>query len=382
MPDRNPRPSPASNAARASSASGEASWRAVAERDCSADGAFVYAVASTGIYCRPSCPSKRPRRANVRFFETPEAAEAAGFRPCKRCTPRAPSLTAVWQKRIETACRAIESAEEALSLGALARLADMSPHHFHRRFKEITGVTPKAYAAAVRSGRLRRTLPGAPTVTVAALDAGFNSSGRFYASAKSALGMAPARYKSGGAGLTLRVAATGCRLGRVLVAATDVGIAAIFLGDEDSALRAEVERRFPKAAITPADRPFNQLLARVVALIDRPAPADLPLDIQGTAFEQKVWKALQAIPLGTTATYTEIAAKIGAPASVRAVARACAANRIAVAIPCHRVLRSDGHLAGYRWGLERKQKLLEQEAKIRGTAGSSRTRRVRPRSKA
>lgn len=351
-------------------------WRALTKRNAAADGTFVYAVSSTGIYCRPSCPSKRPHRANVVFFAGPRAAEAAGFRACKRCRPDAPEQASIWRNRIEAACRAIEGADTTLSLAELARSAGMSPHHFHRRFKEMTGLTPKAYADAVRAARMRRDLPSARSVTQAAFDAGFNSSSRFYASARETLGMAPRKYRSGGAGLRLRVATSPCPLGIVLVAASETGIVAIFLGDDARALQHDLEARFPHAELISADKPFARLLADVVRLIERPAVANLPLDIQGTAFEHKVWNALREIPLGTTASYAEVAARIGAPKAARAVARACAANKIAVAIPCHRVVGSDGNLAGYRWGIDRKRQLLEQELEIKRKRQRERRRKT------
>jgi AraC family transcriptional regulator of adaptative response/methylated-DNA-[protein]-cysteine methyltransferase len=240
----------------------------------------------------------------------------------------------------------------------------MSPYHFHRRFKQLTGLTPKGYASAVRTSRLRRTLRGATSVTTAAYDAGFASSTRFYAGAKKALGMQPARYKKGGAGTTLRVATSPSPLGVVLVAATEIGVAAIFLGDDRKSLDEALQARFPKAEKIAADKELAKTLARVVSLIEHPASSDLPLDIRGTAFEHKVWTALQEIPIGTTASYAEVAKRIGAPKAVRAVARACAANSIAIAVPCHRVVGSDGNLTGYRWGIERKRQLLASEARI------------------
>lgn len=337
-------------------------WQAVAARDAGADGTFVYAVQTTGIYCRPSCPSKRPKPTNVVYFSLAQAAEAAGFRPCKRCKPDAIASAPAWQRRIEAACRDIESAETPPNLRTLAFAAGMSPHHFHRRFREITGVTPKAYADSVRRERLRKELPKARSVTDAAVTAGFNSSSRFYTTVKATLGMAPRRYKSGGAGLTLAVATSPCSLGIVLVAATDIGIAAIFLGDDADQLQRDVVSRFPKATLVAAGKHTAEHVRDVIAMIDRGTSGNsLALDIQGTAFEHKVWSALRDIPLGATASYSEIATRIGAPTATRAVARACAANKIAVAIPCHRVIASDGNLTGYRWGIDRKRQLLDRE---------------------
>lgn len=344
-----------------SGASDAERWQAVATRDASADGRFLYAVNSTGIYCRPSCPSKRPKPANVVYFKNTQTAEAAGFRPCKRCKPDAMPAGEAWQIRIEAACREIENAETPPSLQALARTAGMSTYHFHRRFRQTTGVTPKAYAEGTRRARLQQNLPKAQSVTDAAFAAGYNSSGRFYSAAKQTLGMTPQRYKSGGAGLTLAVATSPCSLGMVLIAATDIGIAAIFLGDNADALQKDLATRFPKATIVAAGKQAAKRVRDVVALIDRGTSGTLPLDIQGTAFEHKVWSALRDIPLGATASYSEIATRIGAPTATRAVARACAANKIAVAIPCHRVIASDGKLTGYRWGIDRKRQLLDRE---------------------
>ena len=338
-------------------------WQAVVDRDRSAAGRFFYSVATTGVYCRPGCAARRPRRENVRFHATREEAERAGFRPCRRCRPHEPSLAERRTEAVAAACRLIDAAAEPPSLDALAGAAGLSRFHFHRVFKAATGVTPRAYAAARRAERVREGLRRAGTVTDAVYDAGFHSSGRFYAAASGLLGMAPARFRRGGAAETIRFAVGDCSLGAILVAATGKGVCAILLGDEPEALVHELEDRFPGADLVGADPAFEATVARVVGFVEAPAQGlDLPLDVRGTAFQQRVWQALRSIPAGATASYGEIAEHIGAPKAVRAVASACAANPAAVAIPCHRVVRRDGALSGYRWGVERKRVLLEREA--------------------
>jgi AraC family transcriptional regulator of adaptative response/methylated-DNA-[protein]-cysteine methyltransferase len=338
-------------------------WAAVTARDPVADGRFVYAVRSTGVYCRPSCAARRPHRENVRFHRTPFEAERAGFRPCKRCRPQAPDSRDPRAALIARACRQIENAEEVPSLDVLAAAAGLSRYHFHRTFKAVTGVTPKGYAAAHRAKRLREELGRAATVTDAVYGAGYGSSGRFYATSGKVLGMTPAAYRAGGTGAEIRFAAGECSLGAVVVAATGKGICAILLGDDPEPLVRDLQDRFPKARFVGGDSTFEGWVAAVVGFVDDPRIGlDLPLDIRGTAFRQRVWQALGAIPVGVTMTYSELAARIGAPRAVRAVASACAANAIAVAIPCHRVVRRDGSLAGYRWGVERKRALLARES--------------------
>ena len=337
-------------------------WAIVVARDKRADGTFVTAVATTGIYCRPSCAARRPLRQNVRFYATCAEAEAAGFRPCKRCKPNAPAGDSEHTERIAASCRLIETAETAPSLDALAAHAGLSPHHFHRVFKAATGVTPKAYAVAHRRKRIGEALQGDKSVTAAIYEAGFNSSGRFYADATQSLGMKPRAYRAGGVGVEIRHATAACSLGLMLVAATDRGVCAIFFGDDAGALERELRDRFPRAKLTGGDGAFAKLVAEVIAYVEAPQKGlALPLDVRGTAFQQQVWAALREIPPGETATYGEIARRIGKPAAVRAVGTACAANQIAVAIPCHRVVGSDGKLTGYRWGAQRKRALLDRE---------------------
>jgi AraC family transcriptional regulator of adaptative response/methylated-DNA-[protein]-cysteine methyltransferase len=339
----------------------EARWQSVLRRDRAADGAFVFAVRSTGVFCRPSCPARRPRRANVSFHDTPAQARLAGFRPCLRCRPE--QAQDRHAPAIQAALRLIAAAETPPGLEALAAAAGLSPHHFHRVFKQAVGLTPKAYTDARRAQRTRAALPRAASVTQAFYDAGFNSSGRFYAASEAMLGMAPARFRAGGAGETIRFATSRCSLGAILVAATPAGLCAILLGDDPASLAAELAARFPRAALAAGDAAFESLVAQVVAFMDDPAgQLDLPLDVRGTAFQHRVWTALRAIPPGRTESYTALAARAGAPGAVRAVASACAANPLAVAIPCHRAVRQDGGLAGYRWGLDRKRALLKREA--------------------
>ncbi len=339
-------------------------WRAVVARDPAADGQFVYCVKTTGIYCRPSCPARRAKPENIGFHASWQAAEQAGFRACRRCNPNRLSLAREQTALVTKICRIIEQAETPPSLAALAREAGMSRFHFHRLFKSTTGLTPKAYGHARRAERVRAELGRAEsTVTAAIYNAGFNSSGRFYESSKAILGMTPKDYRAGAAKKDIRFAVSHCSFGPILVADTEQGICAIFLGDDPEALVGELRDRFPKANLIAGDENFAQILAEVIAFVETPMKGlDLPLDIAGTAFQQRVWQALREIPAGATASYTEIAQKIGAPKAVRAVAQACAANNIAIAIPCHRVVHHDGSLSGYRGGVARKRALLERES--------------------
>ena len=337
-------------------------WDAVCRRDRAADGAFYVGVLTTGVYCRPSCAARQPRRENVRFYAGTAEAERAGFRACKRCRPNEAGLAERQAAAIAAACRTIESADEMPSLDALAEAAGMSRFHFHRVFKTVTGVTPKAYAQAHRAQRVRDELDRDGSVTAAIYGAGFNSSGRFYATSASFLGMTPKELRAGGRGTEIRFAVGESSLGPILVAATAKGVCAIQFGDEPDALVRALQDRFAHARLIGGDTDFEELVAKVVGLIEAPANGlDLPLDVRGTALQQQVWRALRDIPAGSTASYADIAARIGRPTAVRAVAQACAANPIAVAIPCHRVVRKDGALSGYRWGVERKRALLDRE---------------------
>jgi AraC family transcriptional regulator of adaptative response/methylated-DNA-[protein]-cysteine methyltransferase len=338
-------------------------WAAVAHRDRAFDGRFFYSVRTTGVYCRPSCAARLARRENVRFHASADDARAAGFRPCQRCRPDLPALQEQHAATVADICRLIENADETPGLDALAQAAGMSRYHFHRVFKAVTGLTPRAYAAAHRTQRVRHELHEGKSVTEAIYGAGFNSNARFYASSSQTLGMTPSAFRAGGVDAAIRFALGECSLGTILVAATDKGICAIALGDDPAVLLRDLQDRFPRAQLIGGDAQFEQLVARVVGFVEAPALGlDLPLDIRGTAFQQRVWQALRQIPAGSTMSYSEIAARLGAPKSVRAVAQACAANAIAVAIPCHRVVRHDGALSGYRWGVERKRALLEREA--------------------
>ena len=337
-------------------------WAAVLARDTQADGRFVYSVRTTGVYCRPSCGSRTPRPQNVAFHDTPAAAERAGFRPCLRCKPDQPPLATQQAAVVARLCRLLETEEQPPGLEALAQQAQWSPFHLHRILKRITGLTPKAYAAAHRGRRVQQALSRSGSVTEAIYDAGYNSGGRFYADAPKVLGMTPARYRAGGADTELRFAVGQCSLGAILVARSEVGVCAILIGDDPDALARELQDRFPRARLLGGDAGFEQWVARIVGFVEKPALGlALPLDVRGTAFQQRVWQALQASPPGQTASYAEIARRIGAPTSTRAVAQACGANTLAVAIPCHRVVRTDGALSGYRWGVERKRALLARE---------------------
>jgi AraC family transcriptional regulator of adaptative response/methylated-DNA-[protein]-cysteine methyltransferase len=337
-------------------------WEAVRARTAGADGRFVYAVRTTGIYCRPTCPSRRPRRENVRFFDTPAAAETAGFRACRRCAPANGQGPVPAEERIRRACRLIESADERPDLKAIAAAAGLSPFHFHRLFARLVGVTPREYAAARRASRLRESLRRGGSVTEAIYEAGFGSASRVYETAADALGMTPGAYRAGAPGLRVAYAITRCSLGALLVAATARGVCAIELGDDAGGLRRRLAQRFPKAQVVEDRHAVGRCVAAVTRFLDAPrGNLDLPLDVRGTAFQRQVWRALRRLRAGTTVTYAELAKRIGRPSAVRAVARACASNTIALAIPCHRVVRGDGALSGYRWGVERKRALLRRE---------------------
>jgi AraC family transcriptional regulator, regulatory protein of adaptative response / methylated-DNA-[protein]-cysteine methyltransferase len=338
-------------------------WPAVVARSAEAEGRFFYSVRTTGVYCRPSCSARLPRPENVRFHATREEAERAGFRPCKRCKPDQPSLVEQHAAKVTEACRIIESSPGVLKLEALASRVGLSPFHFHRVFKAVTGLTPRVYAAAHRGERVRQKLSRTRTITAAIYDSGYNSNARFYGESELVLGMTPTDYRAGGANAAIRFAIGECSLGSILVARSERGVCAILLGDDPGALARDLQDRFPRAELIGGDSEFEQLVAKVVGFVEAPALGlDLPLDVRGTAFQQRVWRALCEIPAGSTVSYTELARRIGAPKSARAVAHACATNGLAVAIPCHRVVRNDGGLSGYRWGVERKRALLQREA--------------------
>jgi AraC family transcriptional regulator of adaptative response/methylated-DNA-[protein]-cysteine methyltransferase len=348
-------------------------WETLTKRDPRAYGAFVYGVLTTGVYCRPACASRLPRRENVRFFESSKDAEQSGFRPCKRCKPEAPEWEQPPIRAVLEACRRIEKADAPPSLKELAAAAGLSVFHFQRLFKKIVGVTPKQYTLQNRSNRLRERLTKGSTVTEAMYDAGFGSSSRFYEKATSTLGMKPSLYKKGAQDVAIRFAVVSCFLGWVLVAATEQGICSIDFGDTAQALKENLRRRFPRAMLLDPDPPFTAMVKKVLAFLENPHRGrfDLPLDVQGTAFQRRVWQALQQIPAGDTVSYTDLASRVGKPKAARAVAGACASNTLAVAVPCHRVVRGDGHLGGYRWGLERKRILLGQERVKRESAGKT-----------
>ena len=343
-------------------ASEDPRWARVLARDRSADGAFWYSVSTTGIYCRPSCPSRTANPKNVQLYETLAAAKATGFRPCKRCNPDGRSLEEENAVIVARACRLIEDSEETLSLSGLASTIGLSQSHLHRVFKSVTGLTPKAYATAHRGAKLRKGLVSSDSVTEAIYDAGYGSSSRFYEKSAGLLGMTPTQYRAGGLNEEIRFAVGESSLGAILVASSAKGVVAILLGNDPELLVRDLQDRFPRAKLIGADRDYESLVAQVVGLIEAPGIGfGLPLDIRGTAFQQRVWRALQEIPPGQTVSYAEIARRIGTPKAVRAVAGACAANNLAVAIPCHRVVRNDGTLSGYAWGVDKKRTLLDRE---------------------
>jgi AraC family transcriptional regulator of adaptative response/methylated-DNA-[protein]-cysteine methyltransferase len=356
------------------SAAEDPRWERIVARDKTADGQLWYSVATTGVYCRPSCPSRIPNPRNVQLHESLESAKATGFRPCKRCNPDGASIDAQNMALIAKACRFIEESEEPPSLEELAEAIGRSPSYFHRVFKAITGLTPKDYAAGHRAKKVRQRLASGAAVTDAIYDAGFNSSGRFYEKSTDMLGMPPSRYRAGAPDEELRFAVGQTSLGAILVASSSKGVAAILLGDDPEELVRNLQDRFPKARLVGADRDYEALIARVVGFVEMPQThMNLPLDVRGTAFQQRVWQALRKIPAGETVSYAEIARRIGSPKAVRAVAGACAANHLAVAIPCHRVVRLDGSLSGYAWGVERKRLLLDREQSQRTSNSRART---------
>ena len=345
------------------SATDDIRWAAVQARDSAADEDFVYAVKTTGTYRRPGSAARLPKRENVVFFDTPRAAESAGYRPGRRASADQAAAATQRAALVAAACRLIESAEAQPNLKALADQAGLSTFHFHRVFKAETGLTPKAYAGASRARRLREELGESDTITEAIYGAGFNSNSRFYEASAGMLGMCPRDYRAGGHNAEIRFAVGQCSLGAILVAQSRRGICAILLGDDPDLLVRNLQDLFRNARLIGGDADFEQLVAQVVGFIEAPALGlNLPLDVRGTAFQERVWQALREIPYGATVSYAEVAERIGSPKAVRAVAQACGANHIAVAIPCHRVVRRDGQISGYRWGVERKRELLKREA--------------------
>ncbi|MBZ5539606.1 MAG: bifunctional DNA-binding transcriptional regulator/O6-methylguanine-DNA methyltransferase Ada [Acidobacteriia bacterium] len=340
-------------------------WRAVLARDARWDGKFVLAVLSTRIYCRPSCPARRPLRRNAVFYARPEEAERNGFRACRRCRPKEVSGAATL---VERAARHLaERGGEGLKLGALAAALQSSPGVLRRAFRAMTGLTPRAFADAVRTARFKKELRGGGNVAAALYETGFGSASRAYERSNAKLGMTPAVYRRGGAGMQIHYAIADCALGKVLVGATERGVSAVYLGDAEKALSAELRREYPRAELGPADASFSRWVREIVQRIEGQRPRlDLPLDVQATAFQRRVWQELQRIPFGATRTYSQIARALGKGKAVRAVARACATNPVSIVVPCHRVIREDGSLAGYRWGLSRKERLLERERDAAG----------------
>ncbi|MGH9747390.1 MAG: bifunctional DNA-binding transcriptional regulator/O6-methylguanine-DNA methyltransferase Ada [Candidatus Acidiferrales bacterium] len=355
-----------------------ARWRAVQSRDRAADGIFVYGVRSTGIYCRPSCPSRKPRPEQVVFFPLPEAAEQEGFRACRRCKPRTANLRDPRTQAVAKVCREIEfrmrdGNDAPVTLSALSAPVGMSPHQLERAFRSVMGITPRQYADAQRMRRLKSHLRKGDDVTTALYDAGFGSSSRLYERAPSQLGMTPATYRQGGAGMRVNYTIVDSPLGRLLVGATDRGISALYLGETDVRLEAALEKEYPRAEIRRDRNGLEGWVSKILAhLRGREPNLDLPTDVQATAFQRRVWEELRHIPYGATRTYSQVAKAIGRPSAIRAVARACATNPVSVVVPCHRVVREDGNLAGYRWGVDRKRALLEHES-----AGAPKTKEQR-----
>jgi AraC family transcriptional regulator of adaptative response/methylated-DNA-[protein]-cysteine methyltransferase len=337
-------------------------WARVVARDATADGEFVYAVGSTGIYCRPSCASRRPRREVVAFFDTPGDAERAGYRACRRCKPSQHVGPNPWVEKIRRACVYLANVDGHPSLAVLARRLGGSPYHLQRNFKRIVGISPREYAEACRLRKVKARLRHGERVTGAMFDAGYGSSSRFYERAAPMLGMSPSTYRRGGAGMSIKYTIVGSDLGRVLIAATQKGVCAVAMGDSQAELERALEREYPAASISADAHALSRWSRQVLAhLAGRRPRLDLPLDVRATAFQWQVWDALRSIPYGETRTYGEIARAIGKPKAVRAVARACATNPVALAVPCHRVVSADGAPGGYRWGTGRKRELLSRE---------------------
>lgn len=341
-------------------------WKPLAERDSNADGTFFYGVTSTGIYCRPSCPSRRPRADRVRFFDTTTDARQAGFRACKRCRPDTVGLAQPGVEAVRRASAYLAThADQQVTLGHLARVAAMSPHHLQRRFKAIVGLSPREYQAAVRADRLRSSLRGGRDVTTAIYEAGYGSPSRVYEASPTGKGMSLSNYRRGGAGMQIEYSTVSSPLGVLLVGATEHGVCSVKLGDAEAALVRDLRREYPAAEIRAGRRPRTEWVTAIVKHLRGLAPSlDLPIDVQATAFQWKVWRALQRIPYGETRAYAEVAKAIGQPKAVRAVASACAANPVCLVVPCHRVVPTAGGTGKYRWGSERKARLLAKEAKV------------------
>jgi AraC family transcriptional regulator of adaptative response/methylated-DNA-[protein]-cysteine methyltransferase len=342
-------------------------WRATMSRDARADGTFVIAVRTTQIYCRPSCPARRPFRRNVVFFRTLEEAEKQGFRPCLRCKPNEVAGSIALVQR--AARRLAESSEEGVRFGPFAKSLGTTPATLRRAFLQVTGLRPRELAEALRLERFKKLLRAGKNITDALYETGYGSSSRVYERSNAQLGMTPATYRKGGMGMMIGYSIAKTALGKVLVAATERGVSAVYLGDSEAKLVQELRDEYPRAELTPADESFENWVKEIVQRVDgKPPRVELPLDLQATAFQRRVWQELQRIPAGTTRTYSQVARALGNPKAVRAVARACATNPVSIVVPCHRVIRQDGSLAGYRWGLSRKEQLLAQERKseIRG----------------
>jgi AraC family transcriptional regulator of adaptative response/methylated-DNA-[protein]-cysteine methyltransferase len=346
-------------------------WAAVVAHDAGQDGRFFYSVKTTGVYCRPGCASRQPLRKNVAFYETREEAEAAGFRACKRCRPNEGSPADRHVAAVERACALIRGSDSLPTLAELAEAAHVSPFHFHRVFKQVTGTTPREWGRAYRLGRFADRLESGDGIAEATYAAGFSASSRVYEAAPAGLGMTPAARQHGGRGETIRYTVVKTPVGCAIVAATGRGICMTALGDDRAALEGELRRRFPAALIWPADSELAEWAERIVRFVTIPASQpDLPLDISGTAFQARVWRALQKIPPGQTRSYSDIAAALGQPRAVRAVAAACAANKVALLVPCHRVVGKGGALTGYRWGVERKRELIAREREAASAAAA------------
>jgi AraC family transcriptional regulator of adaptative response/methylated-DNA-[protein]-cysteine methyltransferase len=371
-PAMTPAAAPIGNSQEQRAMNEERYWQAVQTRDASADGMFIYAVRSTGIYCRPTCPSRRPNREQVMFFRLPEAAEQAGFRACQRCHPRDAAPHEPQLELIQQACRYIaEHVECAPTLDEIGRAVGLSPYHLQRTFKRLMGITPRQYAEACRVGRFKARLKQGDDVTTAIYEAGYGSSSRIYGQAPARLGMTPATYRRGGLGAEIGYALADTRLGRLLVAATEHGVCFVSLGDDDAALEAALANEYPAAAIVRDDGGAGLAgwVEAILGYLNGEEPhLELPLDIQATAFQWRVYEALRAIPRGGTRSYRAVAEALGQPTAARAVARACATNPVALVVPCHRVIGEDGGLRGYRWGVERKRALLDQEQRLESGA--------------